>query len=48
MNIIHDTFSQSFMRADIVSLQLLQTNNCNMIVIIISYILLRENDTEQM
>jgi hypothetical protein len=48
MNVINEIFRRFLIRDGNVSLQLLQTNNCNMIAIIISYIPHIKNDTEQM
>jgi hypothetical protein len=45
INVIHDIFSRIFNRVCIISFQLLQTNNCNMIAIIISYTRHSKNDT---
>jgi hypothetical protein len=38
MNVTHDNFNRFFKRVCIVSVQLLQTRNSNMIAMIISYI----------
>jgi hypothetical protein len=48
MNVIHDIFNRFFMIVCNVSIQLLQTKYCNIISMIIWYIRLRKNDTEQM
>jgi hypothetical protein len=47
MNDKNDNFDRLFMRVSNVSLQLLQTKNNYMIALIIIYIRLKKNDTEQ-